>query len=254
MIAADRFFPAYHFPYDLVLEVHFYLGQNMSDDNDGKSVRVMLLDDHALIRHGLASYLRQQPGFQIVGECATSRELLAALGRGPADLLLIDYSLGIDSADGLHLIRMLRVRHPTAKILVISAHNNPITAAMALSAGAGGFMGKSQDLDELLGAIHAVMEGRVYVARDLLDASSALYKLTAPELTCEDEITDLIRRAPLTPREREVLRCCLEGLSVSKIAEKFNRSLKTVSGQKQSAFRKLGISTDNELFRISRIL
>jgi two-component system capsular synthesis response regulator RcsB len=219
----------------------------------GESVRVLLLDDHALVRHGLATFLGQLPGFEVVGECASSRELMVMLARTQVDLLLLDYSLGADSADGLHLIRMLHVRFPKIKILVISAHGSPATAAMALRAGAGGFMGKSRELKELPEAIRSVMKGRAYVSHELAQALPALHEPADSEPS-SDTWSDLIQCAPLTSREREVLRCCLDGLSVSDIAKKFSRSVKTISGHKQNAFRKLGVATDHELFKLSHLI
>ena len=227
------------------------------------ATRIALLDDHAVVRYGLAKRLAEEPDFAVIGAFATSKELMAALRASPADLLLIDYSLGSNDIDGLNLIRALRVRFPRSKILVSSAHSSPAPVAIAMTAGARGFVGKSQELTELIQAIRIVTRGREYLnsamARELaaMQAAEAAARgqpevrppprRTRSATVSSDTLSDM---PSLSPREREVLRCCLDGMSVTEIAEKFARSVKTISGQKQSAFRKLGVRSDNELFKI----
>ncbi len=228
------------------------------------AMRIALLDDHAVVRYGLAMRLAEEPDLDVVGAFATSKELMVALRTVPVDLLLIDYALGSNDIDGLNLIRALRVRFPRSKILVASAHHNPATVAMAMKAGAGGFVGKSQELGELIQAVRAVGRGRQYLnvtmvaaLSSMQQAESAASPAGAPGRSRRNgsgtptASRALAELSSLSPREREVLRCCLEGLSVTEIAEKFMRSVKTISGQKQSALRKLGVRSDHELFKIA---
>ncbi|WP_260433729.1 response regulator transcription factor [Burkholderia cenocepacia] len=214
----------------------------------------MVLDDHAVVRQGLVAYLMQCPTIRVVGECATGRELLIQLGKLEADLLLVDYSLQHRDADGLNLIRMLRIRYPKIKILVVTAHENPLTAKMALRAGANGFIGKSQELSELAGAIHSVMREECYVPPNMSGLRMFAGMEGAEDAGAIEPLGDHLEKCRLTAREVEVIRCCLEGYSVTQIASKFCRSVKTVSGQKQRAFRKLGISNDHELFQVGRLV
>ncbi len=93
--------------------------------NLASALRIALLDDHAVVRYGLAKRLAEEPDFTVVGAFATSKELMAALRASPADLLLIDYSLGSNDIDGLNLIRALRVRFSRSKIPGDSAHSRP---------------------------------------------------------------------------------------------------------------------------------
>ena len=122
---------------------------------------------------------------------------------------------------------------------------------MSIRAGAHGFVGKSQETDDLLQAIRTVARDRIYLAPAM---SLELDKLTGTQTVNSDLAFDantrLTQYAELSPKESEVLRCCLDGMSVSQIAIKFVRSRKTISGQKQSAFRKLGIHSDTELFKL----
>jgi two-component system, NarL family, captular synthesis response regulator RcsB len=210
------------------------------------SLRVVVLDDHAVVRHGLAQRLAQESDFSLIGSYATSQELLSALPTLAVDVAVIDFSLGPSDVDGLNLIRALKIRFPKNRTLVISAHYNAATVALALSAGAHGFVGKRQELDELISAIRVVANGRIYIEAEMA-AEIAMVPNESSDYAGAEALTE---HAKLSPREREVLRCSLDGMSVSQIAAKFSRNINTISTQKQSAFRKLGIRTDNELFKI----
>lgn len=209
-------------------------------------LRLMVLDDHAVVRHGLVSRLADEHDLSVVGSYATSRELLDALATQPAEIILMDFSLGPTDIDGLNLIRALKVRYPNCKTLVISAHYSAATVALALKAGARGYVGKNQDLSELITAVRTLAKGRIHLHPEMA-AEIATRSEAALEHTDAEALT---QSTGLSPREREVLRCCLEGMSVTQIAAKFSRNVNTISTQKQAAFRKLGIRTDNELFKI----
>jgi two-component system capsular synthesis response regulator RcsB len=212
-------------------------------------VNVMLLDDHPVVRHGLFLSLEREKGIEVVGSFARTEELLDALSTRKADVLIVDYSLGPQEVDGVNLIRALRFHSPESPILVVSGHYNPATVSLALRAGAKGFVGKIQPLAELADAIRTVAAGRSYLS-PLMAAELDLIAAPKPIAVDIDCVRTLSRNEKLSPREREVLRCFLDGMSVTHIAEKFGRSVNTISTQKQSAFRKLGIRTDNELFKI----
>lgn len=125
---------------------------------------------------------------------------------------------------------------------------------MSIRAGAHGFVGKSQETEDLLHAIRMVAMDRIYMSPAI---STKIEKLSVVQLDMTQPFDGdkvLADHPQLSPKESEVLRCCLEGMSVSQIASKFLRSRKTISGQKQSAFRKLGISTDTELFKLQNQL
>ena len=224
-----------------------------------RPIRVVVLDDHAVVRHGLAARLKQEADIEVCGMFASGREIVRALKDNTfeVDVLLMDYSLGPTEIDGLNLIRLIRVRYPELKILVASAHHNKATVGMVMHAGARGFVGKEEELSELVRAIRTVAAGgkRLNAAlaaemeRDALSADAP-----APTANGTNKLSVLLDRSELSPREREVLRCCLDGMSVTDVAEKFARSIKTISSQKQSAYRKLGIRTDTELFKIKHEL
>ena len=214
-------------------------------------LRIILLDDHALIREALEIRFSLEADFKVQGVCSTSRELLESLNRAEADLVVLDYQLADADIDGLRLIQSVRRRHPSIRIVIYSSSEKPATVNMSLRAGANGFVGKSQPTDELLRAIRMVALDRIYLAPAMaaeLEKNPAAQML--PEGDNPDHAFTLSNQPNLSPKESEVLRCCLEGMSVSQIASKFTRSRKTISGQKQAAFRKLGIKTDTELFKL----
>ena len=214
-------------------------------------LRIILLDDHALIREALEIRFSLEADFKVQGVCSTSRELLDSLNRAEADLVVLDYQLADADIDGLRLIQSVRRRHPSIRIVIYSSSEKPATVNMSLRAGANGFVGKSQPTDELLRAVRMVALDRIYLAPAM---AAELEKIPAAQMLPEGDDPDhaftLSDQPNLSPKESEVLRCCLEGMSVSQIASKFTRSRKTISGQKQAAFRKLGIKTDTELFKL----
>lgn len=217
-----------------------------------KTIRVALLDDHAIVRQGFISHLDDSPDISIVGVFKNSRELMQGFSSGPPDVLLLDFVLGRDELDGVSLIRVLRVRFPACRILVLSGQHDSATVSLVLKVGAHGFFGKDEDLSNLASAIRVVASGAVYLSPDVS------YKIAEAVRHIEkhSDVTsdDLIGFSALSAREQEVIRCYLDGLTITEIAEKFKRSIKTISTQKSSAFRKLGISSNNGLFKIMKNL
>lgn len=219
-------------------------------------LRIAVLDDHSLIQLALELRLSREADFKVVGVYSNSRELLDALPSIEADLLILDYVLGDNELDGLNLVQMVRRRFPDLCILISSSAEKPSVVNLTLNAGANGFFGKSEDVELLVEAVRKVAAGQSYISPMLayeLDRNPNVNREALD--TAEMRGAEVLLNDPvLSPKEQEVLRCCLEGLSVSQIARKFSRSMKTISGQKQSAFRKLGVRTDAELFKLEQSL
>lgn len=213
-------------------------------------LRIILLDDHALIREALKIRLTVEADFNVLGAYARSSELIDTLRQQSADLVILDYQLTDGELDGIRLIQLVRNHYPDLHILIYSSLERPATVNLSIRAGANGFVGKSQETNELIKAIRMVAMGRMYLAPSMLaehDKPQASHGTDESSLSTDKALLD---HPELSPKEREVLRCCLEGLSVIQVATKFSRSRKTISGQKQAAFRKLGIKTDTELFKL----
>jgi len=212
-------------------------------------IRVALLDDHPIVRHGLGKRFSDEADLHVVGIYATSREMINGLRVAPAEVLVVDYSLGPTEIDGVNLLKVLKIKYPSSRILVASSHDSPATVELVMQAGARAFVAKAEPLSALVEAIRIVVAGGTYTS-EAGAAPAALPGMSVsagcasagPALEADPE------GQQLSPREREVIRCCLEGMSITEIAQKFSRSSKTISCQKQAAMKKLGLCTDSELF------
>lgn len=217
-----------------------------------KSIRIAILDDHAVVRQGLVSHLDGESSIDIVGVYETSRELIRGMAAAPANVLLLDFALGRDELDGVSLIRALRARFRDCHILVLSSHHESATVSLALRVGARGFVGKDEGLGNLVKAIRTVASGAIYLSTEMS------YQVADAARADESEDSPIsnnaLQLATLSARENEVIRCYLDGMTVTEIAEKFNRSIKTISAQKATAFRKLGVTSNNGLFKIMKTL
>lgn len=217
-----------------------------------KYLQIALLDDHAIVRHGLVSRLEQEHDFEVVGVYSRSRDLMVGLAAVPAEVLLLDFVLTPNELDGVMLIRALRVKFPRCRILVFSAHYETATVILTLRVGARGFVSKGEDINQLIIALRFVASGGMYLSSDMAYRVAEATALNYASRTQSEG--DALRYASLSSREQEVIRCYLAGMSITDIAGKFSRSIKTISSQKSSAFRKLGVVSNNELFRIRHII
>lgn len=208
--------------------------------------RLALLDPHPVLRLGVEVLLRQHSGVQVRVSLSNEADLLQLLEHSPScvDLLLTDALPMGDVGDGLALLRVLSQRWPALPVLVLSAHCNASTVATAMRAGARGFLSKSTPPETLLRAIDVVARGGRFVPPELREELKLprTRRASAPVL------------APLSQREREVLRLVLKGFSTSEMALRSGRSASTISSQKTSAYRKLGIRGDGDLFRFRHLL
>ncbi|MDQ2138364.1 response regulator transcription factor [Alcaligenaceae bacterium A4P071] len=218
-----------------------------------KITRVALLDDHAVVREGYAAALQRDESIIVAGLFESSAALSAALRAGLAlDVLVMDYALGARDVDGINLIAALRSRYPDLALLVASAHDNAATVSLVLQAGALGFISKREPVSSLLMAVRAVAMGQRYLSdistarmAGLAEASDASHADTPADDNDDRALALLMAR--LSRREQEVMRCFLDGMLVGEVAAKFSRSVKTISNQKQTAFKKLGIRSIAEL-------
>ncbi|KAF0856950.1 response regulator transcription factor [Pantoea dispersa] len=215
--------------------------------------QIAVLDDHPLIGKAMQYRLAQEPQLDLAGAFAQRQQLMAFLQRQPIDILVLDYMLGEDQLDGLQMVKQLRLHYPQLKILVSSAVEKPAIVQLLLKAGVQGFVGKSHDQEVLIDAIHQICRGKRFLTPDMMleldkfqESDREMHDYLTPR-QAGDDITLMLRE--LSPREIEVIRCYLDGLSITQIAGKYARSRKTISGQKQTALRKLGLRSDLELFK-----
>ncbi len=205
-----------------------------------------MLAPHPVLRLGVEVVLCQHGGVQVCGSFTREADLLDLLQRQPdgIDLLLIDLLAPYGPEQGLSLLRLLSRRWPLLPVLVLSAHCNASMVTMAMQAGARGFLSKGTTPAMLRHAVEVLARGGRFVPPELRTQlnRSRMRRTPAPVLT------------PLSRREREVLRLVLQGCTTGEVARRFGRTASTVSTQKRTAYEKLGIHSDGELFRIRHLL
>ncbi|CAI8791106.1 response regulator transcription factor [Pseudomonas serboccidentalis] len=225
--------------------------------SNSSSLRIALLDDHALIRLAVEARLSRERDICVAGLYRSGGELFESLRRDAVNFLILDFWLANNEIDGLRLIRSIRNHYPDLPILVSSSEESPAMIQLMRGSGANGFCGKSQEIDELVKAIRMVASGCAYFPQLEVEGHKSRKIAEAGQLAGDSNqsisMNALLNHPALSVREQEVLRCFLDGVSVSQMAVRFSRSHKTISAQKQAGLRKLGIGSDQELFKMCRI-
>ena len=193
---------------------------------------LLLVDDHAIVRQGLAALLAREADFAVAGEAGTYEDGLAALATLAPDAVVLDLSLRDRS--GLDWIREARAKGYAGKILVLSMHDEAVYAEKALRAGAQGYVMKDQAEETLVAALRQVRSGRTYLS------PAAEKLLTAPAAAAEKDADGV---SGLTARETEILYAIGGGLTTRDIAEKFGLSGRTVDVHRANVKRKLGCAS-----------
>ena len=200
---------------------------------------IVIADDHPVMLLGLRGLLAQFEGIEIAGIARNSTEILAALSRQPCDILLTDYAMpGGMHGDGLHMIEFVLRRYPALSILVVTMLENPTQIGRLVRFERLSVVSKLDDASHIAIGLSQVLDGARYLSptiRQLLDS-------TGPDVNVRS------RFSALSPRETDVIRLYLSGMSVSEIGVSLGRSVKTISTQKVSAMRKLGLRGDLDLF------
>ncbi|NML32719.1 response regulator transcription factor [Paraburkholderia antibiotica] len=204
------------------------------------SIKVVIADDHPAVLAGIRYSLDSVNTIDVIGAAQNSSEIVKLLETTSCDVLVTDYSMS-DGAygDGFSMLSYLRRRYPNIKIVTLSMHDNPTIVREVARLGVHSYLRKTDNIGHLISAIHAVYAHTIYypsypeIVTDLAEGSMS---------------TSLTQ---LSKREAEVIRLYTSGMRVGEIAEKLNRSKKTISSQKIAAMKKLGIVSDADLFRHS---
>jgi two-component system, NarL family, nitrate/nitrite response regulator NarL len=195
-------------------------------------MRIVLVDDHALVREGVRALLASQPTLEVVGEAAQADEALLRVAELHPDLVLMD--IGMKQTNGIHLTAELMQRHPGLAVLMLSMYDNPEYVHQALQAGARGYVLKNGPSSEIFAAIEAIAAGGSYLSAELTRSAGAR----------SDDPRPLI-----SERESEILNGLARGLSSKQIAALFDLSVRTVETHRQNIRRKLKIAGQAELIR-----
>lgn len=203
---------------------------------------VFIIDDHPIVRKGLAQLLDQEPDLVVCGEAADVREARVGLERTRPDVVILDLSLR--DSDGLELIKEIRAKHGQLPVLVLSMHDETIYAERLLSAGANGYIMKQAAADQLLVAVRRVLSGGIYVSEKV--GASMIERFA---VAGRSQSADPIDR--LSNRELQVLNLIGRGKTTREIADNLNLSVKTIESHRQRIKKKLNLTTAPQLVQFA---
>lgn len=205
-------------------------------------IKLMLVDDHEIVRTGLRMMLTAEPDMEIIAEVESGEEALARIEECEPDIVIMDISL--PGMDGATATRALLERRPGLLVLVLTIHENERYFFQMLDAGAAGYLPKRAAPTDLVNAIRTIYQGHVYLYPSLATALVSDYLQRAETDGDEQRSYD-----ELTPRQREVLTLVAEGLSNAEIAEKLGISAKTVARHRENIMARLNLHSRTELVR-----
>ena len=211
-------------------------------DRHARPPRLLIVDDHEVVRRGLRDLLVADGEFSVVGEAGDAPTAMSLLRTHAPDLALVDLTLA--EGDGLELIKQIRATHPTVPVLVVSMHDENLYAERALRAGAMGFVGKHESATTIIEAVRAVLRGWVHVSPHL--ANRLLQRMVVQTQGAGESPLEA-----LSDREIEVLSLLGEGLSTRDVAERLHLGTKTVHTYREHLKEKLGLKSAAELVRFA---
>jgi DNA-binding NarL/FixJ family response regulator len=208
----------------------------------GKHARILLVDDHPVVRDGLAEAIRAESGLEVCGVAEDRFDAFRLAEETTPDLAVVD--LLLKSSNGLELIKDLHARWPKLLVLVVSMQEEKVYAERVLRAGARGYITKQNATREILSAIHRVLSGEIYLSEAV--ASTVLERLTSHPHGPVDSRTD-----SLTDRELQVFELTGVGLSTREIAERLRVDIKTVETYRARLKEKMNLKDGTELLKVA---
>jgi len=205
------------------------------------TIRLLLVDDHAVVRLGMRMLFESEPDIEIVGEADTARAALAAVEQTNPDIVLMD--IGLPDLSGIEAARLIKQQYPQVAIVALTIHEDKEYFFKMLDAGASGYVPKRAAPDELITAIRAAAADEVYLYPSLAKYLVKDY-LSQPASTAMADAAEI-----LTPREEEVLKLLADGATNSEIAEELVISPKTVARHRENIMRKLNMHSRTELVK-----
>lgn len=194
--------------------------------------RVLLVDDHALLRTGVANIINQEPDLRVVAEAENGLEAIAAFERHAPDVTLLDLRMPV--MEGVEAVRQIRERDPRARVIVLTTYDTDDEISQALKAGAKAYVLKDIAADDLVSCIRDVLAGKTYIA----PAAAA-------------KLAEGVTRVQLTPREMATLRLLADGKANKEIANELDISERTVKTHLAHLFEKLGVTSRTEAIKVA---
>jgi DNA-binding NarL/FixJ family response regulator len=212
---------------------------NGSLPSDEKVAKVLLVDDHPIVRQGLAQLLDQSNDLKVCGEASSAQSALEAIGRLQPDIVIVDILL--KGENGIELIKKIKSLYGKLPVLVMSMYDESLYAERALRAGARGYIMKEEATDKMLTAIRKIMQGDIYLSEGMV--SRVLHRLADGK----GEVGTPLDR--LSDRELEVFQLIGEGLGTRQIAERLSVSVKTIESYRAHIKDKLELDNSNDVVR-----
>jgi two-component system response regulator NreC len=204
--------------------------------------KVLIADDHAIVRAGLRVVLTSEPSLHLVGEAAGGYEAIEMVSDTQPNILVLDVSM--PDLDGIAVTKKLKPLYPDLKILILTIHKDDALLREAIKSGAAGYILKQAAESELISAIQIVMRGDMYVDPSML--RSLIEEKSSPTDVRHESVE------PLTPRETEVLKLIVQGYTNRQIGKELNISVRTVEGHRANLSGKLGLRSRVDLVRYAR--
>jgi DNA-binding NarL/FixJ family response regulator len=202
-------------------------------------IKIILADDHKIVRQGMRSLLESQPGFEVVGEAGDGQEALKLMEELSPDIAFMDVMM--PNLNGIEAAKIAQQRGLKTKLIFLSMHTNAAYVVRALQSGALAYVLKDSDFSEIMQAIQNVLEGRRYIGSAIAD--DVLDTLIHSNVEKQDSID------VLSPREREILQLIAEGNTNAVIAEKLTLSVRTVEAHRAHIMSKLRFNSQADLVR-----
>src|SRR5262245_46909240 len=199
-----------------------------------RKATVLLVDDHALLRTGVANIINQEADLEVIAEAGDGIEAIDAYARHHPDVILLD--LRMPRMEGVEVVRQIRERDPRARVIILTTYDTDDEIERALKAGAKAYVLKDISADDLVGCIRAVLAGRTYIA---------------PAAAPAAKLSECVTRVHLTPREMSTLRLMADGKANKEIATALDISERTVKTHLGHLFEKLGVTSRTEAIKVA---
>lgn len=210
-----------------------------------EAIKIILVDDHQLVRDGIKSLLGGNKDLAIIGEASDSRELMEKLQFLHPDILIMDISL--PGMSGIEITKLICEKYPDIKVMILSMYNTEDFIYNSLKAGAKGFLPKNTSRNELLEAIYAIHSGEEFFGEAIAKIMvKGYYKRAADEEKASEKPDEM-----LTAREIEILKLYVEGFINKEISDKLDISIRTVETHKNHIMRKLGLKSTVEMVKFA---